>query len=529
MTGRILLLALVLAGCTASQANLKQNDKNGANLPQKEIRDLSYAIKAADSYREDKLKIIHAAEDSLNTATTPEEHFKLSVRLSDLFRPMNTDSALFYAYKARVFARNLGEADRQLGTISLIDALSTAGLFTEANQQMDSIKSMPMTREVKIRYWLAGRRLFGYMRGYAHDNAECYAEYNTAYQAFDDSLLSHLPSDSHLREFIKCERLVTEKNYHAAQVKLEHLMQQLPQESNLYGMAAFQLSTVWHQLGNDEKYASMLALSALSDVKGCVTEGLALPTLANWLYDQGEFNEAYGFINFALEEATHANARMRAVTIAHLVPIIDEAYQKKISSSRDELMIYFLLVTLLLIATITLIVVLNRQIKKSRLTAIRLAETARRQESYIGNFMGLYSSYADKLNHLARTVSNKLATGQTTELKKLVDSGKFADQDNEEIYRIFDSAFLDIYPDFVAQINCLLRPEEKIQLKSADSLTPELRIYAFVKLGIDESTRIAQILHYSTNTVYTYRNKMRNKAISRETFDHDVTLIGSPV
>ena len=78
-------------------------------------------------------------------------------------------------------------------------------------------------------------------------------------------------------------------------------------------------------------------------------------------------------------------------------------------------------------------------------------------------------------------------------------------------------------------LNTLLRPEEKIEVKSPNTLTPELRIYAFVKLGIEESTRIAQILHYSTNTVYTYRNKMRNKAINRDTFDADVTQLGSPL
>ena len=120
----------------------------------------------------------------------------------------------------------------------------------------------------------------------------------------------------------------------------------------------------------------------------------------------------------------------------------------------------------------------------------------------------------------------KLASGQADELQKLIKSGKFGEDQNEEFYKIFDNAFLDIYPDFIARMNALLRPEEAVELKKERELTPELRIYAFVRLGVDESTRIAQMLNYSVSTVYSYRNRMRNRAKDRENFERDVMLIG---
>ena len=76
------------------------------------------------------------------------------------------------------------------------------------------------------------------------------------------------------------------------------------------------------------------------------------------------------------------------------------------------------------------------------------------------------------------------------------------------------------------EINKLLREEEQFVVKKGQGLPAELRIYAFVRLGVEESTRISQILHYSVSTVYTYRNKMRNKAISRDTFESDIMKIG---
>lgn len=503
-----------------------QNDtKKVANLPEKEIRDLSYAIKAADTYRADKNREIKTLVDSLAYVVDEGRRWNITLNLARIFRPVNTDSSLYYAQKAKALAQQLDLDKRQESEIAVINALSTAGLFTDANEKLRALQETEMSDDIKIKLWVCARRLYGYMRSYAQGNLECYLKYNGLYQQYDDSLLSHLPVDSKFLQFIQCERLVTDRQYNQARKQLLHLLESVPQEDNIYGMAAFQLAEVWKNLGDDEQYAAMLAVSALSDVKCCVSEGLALPTLAYWLYEKGEFSEAFNFINFALEEATAGSARMRAVTIAQLVPLIDDAYKEKINSSRDELMVYFILVTVFLVLTIILAVFLNKEKSRSRKDAERLAETSKLQESYIGNFLGLYSSYADKLNRFVKLVSAKLAAGQGAELKKLVDSGKYADQDNDDIHKIFDAAFLDIYPTFVDEINALLREEDKIVLKTPGTLTPELRIYAFVRLGIDESTRIANILHYSTNTVYAYRNKMRNKAIIRDTFDRDVASI----
>lgn len=517
MFARTLCIVVYICWYTGAFAGSRES-----GIPVKEIRDLSSAIKAASSYREDLRRLLDSMEDSLVNASDDETRCTLTLALAKRFRPVNTDSSLFYAHRAKAIAESLDTDFRQKASIAVIDALSTAGLFTQALELFESLGNVDMDPSTRLDYWLAGRRLFGYMKSYAQGNREFYVKYDNLYEQYDDSLMLHLPRNSSLRTFLDCERMVARKRYHEAQEGLDRLLSELPQESNLYGMAAYQMAEVWRNLGEERRYAAMLALSALSDVKGCVTEGLALPTLADWLYGQGELGDSFAFINFALEEATAGNVRMRAVTIARFVPLIDDAYKDKINSSRDELMVYFLLVTLLLIVTAVLIAFLVKQNKKSRATAKKLSETAKRQESYIGNFIGLYSSYADRLTRLTRLVSTKLAAGQGAELKKLIDSGRFTDQDNDDIHKIFDSAFLDIYPDFVTSINSLLRPEEHVIVKTPDSLTPELRIYAFVKLGIEESARIAQILHYSSNTVYAYRNKMRNKAIRRDTFDQDV-------
>ena len=109
----------------------------------------------------------------------------------------------------------------------------------------------------------------------------------------------------------------------------------------------------------------------------------------------------------------------------------------------------------------------------------------------------------------------------------MTQSGKFIEEQSREFYDVFDDAFLHIYPTFLEDVNRLLRDDGKIELKEGERMNADLRILAFMRLGIEESARIAQVLNYSVYTIYTYRNKLKNRAINRETFDRDVMNIDS--
>ncbi|HNY23932.1 MAG TPA: hypothetical protein PKM89_04130, partial [Bacteroidales bacterium] len=55
----------------------------------------------------------------------------------------------------------------------------------------------------------------------------------------------------------------------------------------------------------------------------------------------------------------------------------------------------------------------------------------------------------------------------------------------------------------------------------------ELRIFALIRLGITDSVKIAEFLRFSVSTVYNYRVKFRNAAITgRDNFEEEVMKIG---
>ena len=86
----------------------------------------------------------------------------------------------------------------------------------------------------------------------------------------------------------------------------------------------------------------------------------------------------------------------------------------------------------------------------------------------------------------------------------------------------FDRAFLNLYPQFVEEFNALLQPEHRIHLKKDQLLNSELRIMAFVKLGVKDTSHLSTLLAYSSQTIYNYRSTLRSHAINKENFEEDV-------
>ena len=117
-------------------------------------------------------------------------------------------------------------------------------------------------------------------------------------------------------------------------------------------------------------------------------------------------------------------------------------------------------------------------------------------------------------------VNKKVASGQIAELLKITRSEDVLYEELNELYANFDTAFLHLFPDFVKKFNDLLQENEKIVLKKDELLNTELRIFALIRLGIENSSQIAEFLRYSVNTIYNYRAKVKNKARgSRDNFE----------
>ena len=149
------------------------------------------------------------------------------------------------------------------------------------------------------------------------------------------------------------------------------------------------------------------------------------------------------------------------------------------------------------------------------------------KEEYIGRFMSLCSQYIDKLDDYRKMVNKKMKNKELEELYRLSKSSELKERELDELLQNFDSVFLHLYPNFVDEFNALLQPELRFQKKDDNRLVTEIRIFALIRLGIEDSSKIAEFLHYSVNTIYNYRARIKNGALdNRESFERRVKMLG---
>ena len=152
----------------------------------------------------------------------------------------------------------------------------------------------------------------------------------------------------------------------------------------------------------------------------------------------------------------------------------------------------------------------------------KLMDTNKRREGLASIYIDLCAKYIDKLGKYQTLVKRKIKANQAQELLQSISSSRISEEDAATFLTRFDKAFLELYPTFVDEFNALLQEDGRIQQKSPHTLTTELRTFALIRLGVKNTADIAGLLFLSTQTIYNCRSIVKNKAISKDTFDEDV-------
>ena len=167
---------------------------------------------------------------------------------------------------------------------------------------------------------------------------------------------------------------------------------------------------------------------------------------------------------------------------------------------------------------------INEQLRQAN---IHLNDSNRVKDEYIGKFLSVCSDYIDKLDNYRIKVNRKLKAGQQADVLRMTSSEQLKEEELKEFFDRFDDIFLRLFPTFIEDFNALLRPGEGIIPTEKNHLSTDLRIFALIRLGIEESSKIAEFLRYSPNSIYAYRARIKNKAAgNREEFEKLVKEIG---
>ena len=482
-----------------------------------------------------------------NLKLTPEELFSLNNRLYDEYLAFNFDSALCYIKKNVDVQRTLGNPDLAAGSlIRMAHILAVSGLFDKADRMLDDIQTDLLSTERKVEYYNQRGELNLY-RSEMAEYTPYFQEYTDSSQYYRQLILQIAPKDSYDYIFNQAT-YISEKGDNEAAIKmLEDYLPTLKQGERRYSIVTSTLAYFYSkdkEMHHQERY---LLLSAISDMKGAILENNSLRRLSIILLERGDFKKAHDYLLCASNDAMLYGSRLRSMQAARISPLITQAYdtERARTQRRTNLLLMVIsFIALLLVLTIvyTLSLIKKRHqanLEISRMNAelslhneeiesmnLQMKESNRIKDEYIGRFLELSSNLILKSEERSK-VLNRLARDRKLEnLYAELKSQKPLNESVHLFHQNFDTAFLNIYPTFISEINKLLTADNQFEIdENAGKLTTELRILALIRLNISDNQKIADILRSSITTIYTYRSKLKSRAISKDTFEDDVRRI----
>lgn len=518
---------------------------------------LDTTIKEADTYvqiKENRLRELK--KEAGKTSPVSIERYNLNNRIYSEYKAYSSDSALHYLNVNRGVAQQLGDEERELKIrLEISYLLSSIGMYMEAADILNSIERRTLPQSLLGCYYTCYEHLYA-EAGAAQPRYQMFSSrYLKLSHAYRDSMLVVLEPTSDTYLWLRETQLKEAGKYDEA---LEFSNRRLSESSfgtPQYALVAYQRFRLFESMGKKDEYLYYLVLSAISDVRSAIKEQSSLMVLAQELHGKGDLKRAYAYINFSWEISQFYKTRLRSWMNITPLSMINGNYQDIIRKQNKELQIYIVCMALLALLLVIALIYIYRQMKalsvakkglqevNGRLSSLNgeleevnrhlrsmnleLSESNLIKEAYIARFFKLCSVYVNRLQAYRKLVNKKLQRGQVDELLKMTHlSNDIVTAEIQELYANFDSAFLHLFPHFVESLNALLLPEEQIVLKQDELLNTELRIFALIRLGIKDSSQIAELLHYSVNTIYNYRSKVKNKArVSREDFEDLVAKI----
>ena len=551
-----LLLTLLLFVGTLSSAKLTAQDAI--------LKELDQMLATADNFVKVREAHIANIESMLNTqGITPMQRYNIYKNLYNEYRAFQFDHAMEMLDNRYELSQAMGNrslmADDQIERALLY---ASSGMFFEAGKVLDhEIDTLHLSREQLINYYNAQQRFHSDFWHYTSDS-EIRKNSGLKKDYYRSRILEITSPNESIHKYITIRNLSEQGEWEKAEALNRELLSNYQPDQHEYAMYAYDRARILEALQRRDEMREWFARSAMADIRTATKDNAALCSLAQNLLECNDVDRAFHYITLSLNDALFYNAKLRPWQISGVIPEIEKAYQLKQHIQNENLakqeehsrylaiIISILAITLLAIC-FYMAILLRRshndtrkiremndhivstndelQLLNQKMAAINsdLREANAVKEEYIALFLSMCSDYIEKLTTMQRNIRRKISQGKIADLEKELSLSSIMDEELHNFYQMFDNAFLNLYPNFVDEFNALLKPEAHFEPKRGELLNTELRIFALIRLGICDSSRIASLLRYSVNTIYNYRARTKNNALEdRDGFEERVKTIG---
>ena len=551
----VLILSLYTTGLTAQQLNTLYHT-------------LDSVLANVDMYKEAAVNRIGKLESQLKECKSATRKYDLAMRLYEENKAFDNNAALRYIEQCLDIARTVksggDRAMMDLAQTRMAYQCSKAGMYNEAVSLLSGLDPAIMSHDTRNEYYQGTVHVYGEMAYYCRVK-HLKDEYLGTCQKYGKLWMENLDPDSDEYLQMKEEALRDNGKVKEALKINDKRLTLCDEHSHQYAIVAYYRHLDYARADDAENVRRWLLKSAITDVENAVMDQGSLWILAQMLLDEGDLERAYRYINYAWDCANYFDARVRTRQVSPILTAVDKKRQQDTEHANRLLRILAVIISLMAVILLLSLIYVYRQRKRLALAHVKLSksntqlsevndnmtvllrqvehsnqqlqglnhqlsDTNRVKDEYIGRFMQLCSLYVDKMEDMRKYVIKMIKGRKYQEMLDEMHSSKFKEKELEELHTNFDKAFLRLFPNFVDEFNAMVKPEEQVTLSKEDkSLPTTIRIFALIRIGIEDSSKIAYFLHYSVNTIYNYRARVKNAALGdRSDFEERIKQIGMP-
>jgi hypothetical protein len=469
-------------------------------------------------------------------ASDNEARYGVCDKIYQEYEVFQFDSAYLYTQKLISISKQTGnQVHLNESRVKVAFLLLSAGMFKESFEALNQVNTTVLDDDYKLQYYSAKSRCYSDLAQYNND--KYYAPFDQAEAVkYIDSAITLSKPGSFEKLYFQGNKLVITGQLQEPCPFYITLLQKYNLSEHHRAMVATGLSFFYNRPDQADNRIQLMAEGAINDIRASTKETLAAFELGQELYRRGNIDDGYTFIQLAMDDAQFYGARLRKIQIGAVLPIIARERILISENEKKKFLIYLLLIAVaaIIVSLVGFIVFIQLKRVKEKERIIeeknillekinnRLIEDTHIKEEYIGYFFNVISGYILKLEKLKRNIERRAATKKFDDILLTVNEINIK-KERENLFYTFDHVFLKIFPNFINTFNSLLKKEDQVWPKDHEVLNTDLRIFALMRLGINDNETIANILEYSVNTIYVYKMRIKAKAIvSSDQFDQRI-------
>ena len=496
-------------------------------------RSLSREAGISQAHRADmadlKIQFRHAAD--------PLARYRLCDRIYDGYLKYDVDSALRYARQKEAIAREAGDAELLLdAALDLAQRYLISGMYHTALEAVNAADTSDIRPPGRLAAYYQTLNSIYHGMALASKDPELAERFRTEELLYQRRSRAMLTED--MLDYYTVNADIEIENGHPGRAR--ELMEELLHDERLslqdQAIVHYWIAKTYREEEDRENELLHYAISANCDQLAPVKASRSLIRLSRILYDRGDLDRAYTYITRAYDDATRSDARTALDEINRSLPGIIGSYEQ-LEQHRRRQLTGFLSVTVLFLTALGFALLrlyrnhkrIGRMQQQILENVERLKESNQIKDTYPGRYLSMFSGHIDALERYRSKLRVTAKSKDLDEILRVLKSDAYIDSERKTLYDEFDSTFLGVFPDFVEQLNGLLREDARIgQDLPPGKLSNELRIFALIRLGVTESAHIALFLKKSPSTIYNYRVKLRNAAAcDRDDFEKKLMEIGN--